>query len=135
MFNLYSKGCRYAIRAIMKISPRERVEGFSLKSVCKKTKLPEPFTRKMFQALVRNGVLTARSGPGGGYRFRKDPSKISVLEIVHALDGKDAFDQCVIKDRHCGRTGHCAFHSQWMKSKAQLIEKLKGTAVAELVES
>src|SRR3989338_1455537 len=103
MLLLYSKGCEYALRALTEIPLKQKIIGFSVKSVCKSAKIPESFTRKTFQTLAKNRILVARPGPGGGYRFRKDPSQVSVLDIIYAVDGDDAFDKCVIKDFKCDK--------------------------------
>ena len=134
MFLLYSKGCEYAIRALTEIPHKQKINGFSVKSVCKAAKIPESFTRKIFQTLVKNRILVARPGPGGGYRFRKDPSQVSVLDIIHAVDGKDAFEKCVIKDFKCDEKNFCPLHPMWMKAKTSMMDELKKNTVSHLVK-
>ena len=133
MLHLYSRGCEYAIQALTHLSRRECRDGFSVRSVCRKAALPESFTRKIFQTLVKNGILAAKRGPGGGYRFKKDPDKISLLSMIHAIDGKRAFDKCVIKDIPCDRTERCSLHSKWMKTKDSLIKQLADSTIAQLI--
>jgi Rrf2 family protein len=132
MLHLYSKGCEYAILALTEISPKRGVGGFSVKSACKAAGIPESFTRKIFQSLVKSQILDGRPGPGGGYRFRKDPSQISLLDIIYAVDGKNAFEKCVIKDFKCDETNHCPLHSMWLKAKSSMMKDLKKSTVAGL---
>lgn len=134
MLHLYSKGCEYAIQAISHITLEERRKGFSLRPLCKRAGLPESFTRKVFQTLVKNRLLTAKRGPGGGYRFRKDPRKISLLSVIYAIDGKGAFDQCVVKDEKCCQAVSCSLHPMWFTTRENLIRELKKNTVAELIE-
>lgn len=133
MLHLYSKGCEYAIQALTTISRKECRDGFSIRSVCEKAEIPEFFTRKVFQALVKNRVLTAKRGPGGGYRFNKNPEKVSILSIIHAIDGKQVFDRCVIKNVRCEDEEHCSLHPMWMRTRADLIKQLEKRTVAELI--
>jgi len=135
MLNLYSKGCEYAIRAITVVSRQESQDGFSVKAVCKKAQIPESFTRKVFQMLVKDGLLTARTGPGGCYRFARDPKKITLLDLIYAVDGKQAFDKCVIKDHRCDCTKQCALHPLWAKAKAGMIKEFEESSIAELMKS
>ena len=134
MLHLYSKGCEYAIQALTVIRLKESRSGFSVKSVCKNAKIPESFTRKIFQTLVKCHILAARSGPGGGYRFQKDPTKISLLNFICAIDGKDTFDKCIIKDFKCDQSNYCPLHPMWVKSKNNLMKELNSSAVAKLME-
>ncbi len=49
--------------------------------------IPERFLLKILKPLVSAGVLDSLKGPNGGYRLAKDPAKISLLEVVEAVDG------------------------------------------------
>lgn len=133
MLNLYSKGCEYALRALSTVNRDQCRDGFSVRAVCESAGLPESFTRKVFQALVKHRILVAKRGPGGGYRFRKDPADISVLNIIHAIDGKDAFDKCVTQDHECDRTDYCSLHQMWTKTKSTLIKQFQESTVAQLI--
>ena len=133
MLLLYSKGCEHALQALTQISLEQKISGFSVRSVCRAAKVPESFTRKVFQNLVKSGILAARRGPGGGYRFRKDPTQVSVLDIIYAVDGKDAFEKCVIKDFRCDKKNFCPLHPMWMKARENMIGELKKSSVSGLV--
>ena len=133
MLHLCSKGCEYALQALTTLDRRECRDGFSVGSVCRKAGIPEPFTRKVFQILVKRGVLAAKRGPGGGYRLKASPSKTTILSIIHAVDGRGVFDKCVMKDRKCDETGHCALHEHWQRTKSGLIAQLQGSTVADFI--
>ena len=49
--------------------------------------IPERFLLKVLKPLVSAGVLYSVKGPHGGYRLAKPPAKITLLEIVEAVDG------------------------------------------------
>jgi Rrf2 family protein len=49
--------------------------------------LPEAYLGKHLQMLVRAGVLVASPGPRGGYRLARAPERITVLEVVEAIEG------------------------------------------------
>ncbi|TCC50851.1 Rrf2 family transcriptional regulator [Kribbella capetownensis] len=49
--------------------------------------LPEAYLAKHLKALVRAGILTATTGPAGGFRLARDPADITALEIVEAIEG------------------------------------------------
>ncbi|UJW30559.1 Rrf2 family transcriptional regulator [Saccharothrix sp. AJ9571] len=56
--------------------------------------LPAPYLAKQLQALVRAGVLTATTGPRGGFRLARPAAEISLLRIVEAIDGTSAPYEC-----------------------------------------
>lgn len=54
--------------------------------------LPAAYLNKQLQALARAEVVASVPGRGGGFRLARDPSQITVLEVVTAIEGsQDAF--------------------------------------------
>jgi DNA-binding IscR family transcriptional regulator len=49
--------------------------------------------RKMLPLFVRVGILASVFGPDGGYRLAKSLAKISVLEVLEAVDGPVGLDE------------------------------------------
>ncbi|XVV07211.1 RrF2 family transcriptional regulator [Actinosynnema sp. CA-248983] len=56
--------------------------------------LPAPYLAKQLQALVKAGVLTATTGPRGGFRLGRPLTKITLLDIVEAIDGAASPYEC-----------------------------------------
>ena len=56
--------------------------------------LPEPYLAKQLKALVRAGVLSATTGPRGGFRLARPASEITLLQVVEAVDGTSAPYEC-----------------------------------------
>lgn len=56
--------------------------------------VPPAYLAKQLQALVRAGVLTATTGPRGGFRLARGPGEITLLQIVEAVDGTSRFYTC-----------------------------------------
>jgi Rrf2 family protein len=49
--------------------------------------MPEPFLVKVLKPLVAVGIRHSQKGPGGGYRLARPPKRITLLEMVEAVDG------------------------------------------------
>jgi len=45
------------------------------------------FLEQLFAVLRRGGIISSQRGVKGGYRFAREPSTVTVLEIVELLDG------------------------------------------------
>lgn len=56
--------------------------------------VPQAYLAKQLQALVRAGVLSATTGPRGGFRLARPAADITLLQIVEAIDGASPFYQC-----------------------------------------
>ena len=56
--------------------------------------VPGAYLAKHLQALSKAGVVESVSGQRGGYRLAKPPSKITLLEVVNAIDGTEPAFRC-----------------------------------------
>lgn len=56
--------------------------------------VPAPYLAKQLANLVRAGVLTATTGPRGGFRLARPASQITVLDVIEAVDGGADPYQC-----------------------------------------
>jgi Rrf2 family protein len=104
--------------------------------------LPPAYLAKQLQVLVRAGLLSATTGPRGGFRLARDPSEITLLELVEAVDGTAAPYRCAeIRQRGrgalppencrrmCGLAARmAAAHQAWRTS-------LAGVTLADVVAS
>lgn len=134
MFRLYSKGCEYAIRALLYLAAAENASNRTARAICRKAKVPEPYARKVFQLLVRGGYLEAISGNGGGYRLCKRPKDVSLLQIIKAVDGKRTFEKCILGAAKCNCRRPCLLHGAWEVSKKGLLENLASKRLSELIK-
>jgi Rrf2 family protein len=56
--------------------------------------VPQAYLAKQLQALVRGGVLSATTGPRGGFRLARPADEITLRQIVEAVNGASPFYQC-----------------------------------------
>lgn len=133
MFRLYSKGCEYILKALVCLG-MSGSKAYSAKEICRKARIPEAYTRKAFQALVRGGLLKSGTGPGGGYTLADSPENISVLRIIEEVEGKESFNQCIMGLPRCGDNKPCPLHSTWTDSKLKLIDDLKKKTLRDLID-
>jgi Rrf2 family protein len=69
-------------------------EVVSTAKLAAKFDLPAAYLNKSLQALARAGVLVSSAGPRGGFRLARAPSKITLLEVVDAIEGPEAAFRC-----------------------------------------
>lgn len=91
------------------------------------------FISQVVNPLVKEGWVTSDPGPTGGYRLTVDPSGISVLAVVEAIDGPTDDGRCVVADRACDANDPCALHHAWTMARAELTETLSGVVIAGLL--
>ena len=78
----------YAVRALAELGRVGGAAPVPLGELARRRDIPVQFLEQLFAVLRRAGVLKSQRGVKGGYSFAKDPSSITVLEIVELLDGE-----------------------------------------------
>jgi Rrf2 family protein len=56
--------------------------------------LPAPYLAKVLNSLVRAGVLTATTGPRGGFRLARPATEITAAEVLEAVEGRGQLFSC-----------------------------------------
>jgi Rrf2 family protein len=89
-----SDGVEWAIHlcGILAAAPRGR--GVPRAKLAEFHDLPPAYLAKHLQTLSRAGIVTAECGVKGGYRLGRAPSKISLLDIVLAIEGAQPAFRC-----------------------------------------
>src|SRR5688572_21570075 len=77
---------RYAVVALAELS-RTGTEPVPIAQVAERRGIPVQFLEQLFSTLRRAGILTSHRGAKGGYTLARPPEKITILEVVQALDG------------------------------------------------
>jgi FeS assembly SUF system regulator len=96
-------------------------------AVAAATRLPPATVAKLLKALAHAGLVTATRGAGGGYRLARSPARISVAEVVAAIDGDIGMTQCSVHTTDCSRTTWCPTRPHWAA-----INRAVGTALAAI---
>ena len=135
MFKIYSKGCEHALRVLTSIPIKQYNQNFLVQSLCRKSKVPESSARKSLQILVKNNILDAVTGPGGGYRFKRHPDDITLLSIVKAIDGPDVFEKCIMGMPQCSKDKPCPVHNTWVKVRKNMIMEMEQKTLAQLMKT
>ena len=100
--------------------------------------IPRKFLEVILLELKRKGILESRKGKGGGYQLRRHPSRISVGELIRALDGTIALLPCVSQTAYrrcdeCVDETTCGIRSVMKQVRDSTAEILDGTTLEELL--
>jgi Rrf2 family protein len=82
-----TRASNYAVQAVVAMAAQHDGLPVAAHLTAQSEGIPDRFLLKILLPLVSAGVLYSRKGPGGGYHLAKPASKITLLEIVEAVDG------------------------------------------------
>jgi Rrf2 family protein len=86
MLSITSKS-PYAVLALAELGRSAGSDPVPIGELARRREVPVQFLEQLFAVLRRAGVISSQRGVKGGYRFARDPSDVTVLEIVELLDG------------------------------------------------
>lgn len=86
---------------------------------------------KILQVLVKNEYLESNRGPGGGFIFTKNATKISMLEIYQLIEGNVDCRFCGISENSCPFM-NCIFGGKPDKLTNEFVDYMSKTKISEL---
>ncbi|MGU3412551.1 RrF2 family transcriptional regulator [Enterobacteriaceae bacterium C34A] len=91
----YSSGVEYGIHSLMSmIDANGDARDMSVRELAELQNVPYDYLAKIFTRLSRAGLVVSTEGKGGGFRLARASGLISVLDIVHAIDGQKSMFEC-----------------------------------------
>ena len=86
MLSITSKS-PYAVAALAELARSGSGAPVPIGELARRREVPVQFLEQLFAVLRRAGVVSSQRGVKGGYRFAREPSEVTVLEVVELLDG------------------------------------------------
>ena len=119
MMELTRKG-EYAIRGIVFLATQPADQICLLSDIASAVDVPQTFLAKIFQQFSKIGLVRSYRGTGGGFVLGRPPGKITLLEVVEAVEGPIIPNRCVTGEGVCGRSDACNVHPVWVAVQAQV---------------
>jgi len=123
----------YAARAVLFLATLEENEIADRESVSKAQEIPLSFLSKILQQLTSAGIIRSFKGASGGFCLARPAERITFLEVITAVEGPLALNQCLIEPSRCDRNGECPIHPIWKRAQSKLEDTLNSITFAEIV--
>jgi Rrf2 family protein len=128
MFQL-SKKADYGLIALKHLA-QHADSSISAREIASEYRIPAELLAKVLQRLARKGLLVSHQGTHGGYILARDPSKISIVDVVEAIEGPIGITPC--ERGSCEQLEKCSVKDPLQKLKAKVVRVLGDTSIYEL---
>jgi len=132
IMKLSTKG-RYAVTALMDIAIHDKLGPVTLADISKCQGISLSYLEQLFAKLRKKGLVEGVRGPGGGYRLARAAAKITVADIVSAVDEKVDATRCSGR-QDCLDGRRCLTHELWTDLSQQIFTFLQGISLAQFVD-
>ncbi|RIK78476.1 MAG: transcriptional regulator [Planctomycetota bacterium] len=128
---MLSQTVEYALRAVVFLAA-ESPNARTTDEIAAKTLVPKAYLSKVLQGLVRGGIVRSRRGVGGGVTLADPPSKVTILDVVNAVEPIARIRSCPL-----GIVAHgarlCPLHKRLDAALASVEEAFARTTLAEVL--
>lgn len=127
---LSTKG-RYAVTAMLELALHENERPVTLAEISQCQGISLSYLEQLFTRLRQHGLVRSARGPGGGYSLARPAERISVAEVMAAVDER-------VDATRCGGRGDCdgglpcLTHELWWELSEEIRRFLDGISLADL---
>lgn len=125
---------RYAVSALTELSFLQSSGPVSLSDISLNQNIEITYLEQIFRKLRIAGIVKSIRGRNGGYLYAKDPAKISIKEVMHAVDEVLDATKCNGTSA-CHNGKKCSTHDLWHELNVLVDDYLDKITINNLVET
>lgn len=125
----------YAIRGIVYLAQQAPGKVILVSEVAEATDVPQTFLAKIFQNFAKLGLVNSFRGTGGGFLLGRPAAKITLRQVVEAVEGPIIPNRCLSGDGSCEREVECTVHPVWRKVQNEIAAILDGVTLEDLAKA
>lgn len=132
----FSTKGRYGLRAMVDVAVAGEEAPVSIQAIAKRQDLSEKYLEQLLGMLKKAGLVKSIRGNQGGYQIEGDTAKISVGDILRALEGELLPVDCAgfEEEGACKTAKSCVTKYVWKRINESLEETVNRITLRELVE-
>ena len=125
-----SKATAYSLHALMYMVRHLTQLPATINIIAKAEGIPPSYLARIFQQLVKAGLVKTATSKNKGYVFAKPPEEISLLELFELIEGEPLFDDCLLRHCECGGTSeNCRIFAEWLNCTKKIKQLLSETSL------
>ncbi|MFC5599733.1 RrF2 family transcriptional regulator [Deinococcus cellulosilyticus] len=134
----FSEGIEWAIHCVAVLAGLPEGATLSNAALAEYHGISESYLVKHLKVLARVGILDSVPGPRGGFRLERSADRITLYDIVEAIEGKEPMFQCEeIRGRFPGCPQQnfarpCEIHAAMLKAEMEWRKSLQGVTIRDI---
>jgi Rrf2 family iron-sulfur cluster assembly transcriptional regulator len=127
---------RYGVRALFDVAYHGGGQPTQIKDIARRQKISQRYLEQIFNKLLKAGLLKSRRGPRGGYMLAREPSQISIGDIITAAQGPIVPVRCLAEEqgdgKDCEILSSCITRHVWKETQKLLVDYYDSVSIADL---
>ncbi|HUS24844.1 MAG TPA: SUF system Fe-S cluster assembly regulator [Candidatus Binatia bacterium] len=117
---------------VMTVLAAEPARLQSAQELARRTHVGVPTVSKVLKRMAAAGLVESLRGARGGYRLARAPERISMADVIGAMDGPVALTECASRGGCCGIAPHCVVRGNWRVISAAVRGALEAVSLAQM---
>jgi Rrf2 family transcriptional regulator, iron-sulfur cluster assembly transcription factor len=117
---------------MLALAARTDPEPMPVREIAERMDIPVGFLPRVMADLGRAGLVTSTVGRSGGYVLARRASRISLLEVIEAIEGESRRRRCVLRGGPCGLDGHCQVHDVFFAAQDAMLQRFATTSLGDV---
>ncbi len=130
----FTKAEEYGMLGVLHLVEKDRTTVTPLSEISRAEEIPEKFLAKIFQSLSKAGIVRSHRGVRGGFTLAKDPEKITIKEVLEAIQGPYHLMKCIADPSLCKRSDSCPLRELLLIAEEKLVSTFAQHTLADLRE-
>ena len=119
---------------ILSYMAKDKTKIYSAVEISSTTGIALPTVSKLLKILANAEVLVSTRGIKGGYSLARSPEKITVAEVIGALEGPIGLTECSISHQSCEQASGCQIGANWSLISRVINDALEAVTLADMIK-
>ena len=133
LMELIRRNSDYALRALSYMARFPKGLRFTIAVIARQEDIPAAFLRKIFQRLSVNKIVRSQRGPSGGFYLLREPSRLSLGEIIESTQGCFSLSRCLYARDFCSRQRSCRVKIRLSRLQTKIEALLSKATLGEII--
>ncbi len=137
---------RFGLRALLHLAENDNGAPVSVSALSGEMAVSADYLMQLFVKLRRAGLIKSVRGPRGGFKLSRPPAKITVGDVVRAVEGPVGVAPCITPEScyggrtrrqaegFCPKRDSCAARMVWQKLSAEIETFLDSTDLRQVLQ-
>jgi Rrf2 family protein len=130
----YVQSTELAIDSLFFMAAHPEWTDFSVEQTAQAQGVSPSYLAKVFQQLVRAGLLRSHRGAKGGYMLGRAPADISLLDVAVVFEGTSPLYACNAHTKRCDLGPKCMIIETFKEAEKKMHDVLRGVSIQDIVD-
>ena len=128
---IFSRPVAYAVRALICLAGVPRGTRLLAREIAARERIPTSSLAKTLQQLARKQILDSAKGRNGGFKLNRTSKRISLLDVVEAIEGPRPYENSVLGYRNLK---YCPAEESFRAVRRAVLGYLRKTTLSKMMK-